>query len=104
LVARLFSAVGPKITVIKKPNNVKITMMEAEYETAFLIPSTFVLLRLIKKLTVTGIIEKTHGVINASKPPAKPAKNIHHKDFVATLPPLFACFYSYTALFPSGKT
>src|SRR5690348_9454369 len=41
-VARLFSAVGPKITVIKKPSKVKITMMDTEYETAFFIPSTLV--------------------------------------------------------------
>ena len=30
LVARLFNAVGPNITVIKNPNNVKITMIEVE--------------------------------------------------------------------------
>ena len=29
-VARLFNAAGPKITVIKNPSNVKITIMESE--------------------------------------------------------------------------
>ena len=30
LVARLFNAVGPKITVIKKPNKVKMKIIESE--------------------------------------------------------------------------
>ena len=30
LVAKLFNAAGPNITVIKKPNNVNITIMDAE--------------------------------------------------------------------------
>src|SRR5690606_17848895 len=39
LVARLFKAVGPKITVIKKPSNVKINIMEVAYKNAFFTPS-----------------------------------------------------------------
>ncbi len=57
---------------------------------AFLIPSALFLLLLVKKLTVTGIIEYTQGVINASKPPAKAVRKIHHKDFVEMVPPLLA--------------
>ena len=36
---------------------------------------------LVKKLTVRGIIGKTHGVSKAMKPPTIPNKNIPHKDF-----------------------
>ena len=59
---------------------------------AFLIPSDLFLLLLVKKLTVTGIIEYTHGVINANKPPAKAVKNIQVNDLVDTEPPLSIAF------------
>ena len=36
--------------------------------------------RLIKKLTVIGIIGHTHGVKIASKPPSNPITNIHQMD------------------------
>ena len=84
LVARLFNAAGPKMTVIRKPSSVKMMTMDVEYNTAFLIPSTFVLLRLVKKLTVTGIMEYTQGVSKASNPPANAVRNIQRSDLVAT--------------------
>ena len=59
---------------------------------AFLIPSDLFLLLLVKKLTVTGIIEYTHGVISANNPPAKAVKNIQIKDLVATEPPVSVAF------------
>lgn len=42
---------------------------------AFLIPSAFVLLCLVNKLTVIGIIGNTQGVSNASKPEKRQKKN-----------------------------
>ena len=36
--------------------------------------------RLIKKLTVIGMIGHTHGVKIANKPPSKPITNIHQMD------------------------
>ena len=84
LVARLFSAAGPKINVTRKPRNVKIRTMDAAYNTALRIPSDLVLLLLVKKLTVTGIMEYTQGVSSASKPPPKAAKNIHKSDWPVT--------------------
>ena len=46
---------------------------------ALLIPFAFVLLLLVKKLTVIGIIGKTQGVSKAAKPPKKPAMKIAHQ-------------------------
>ena len=45
---------------------------------AFLIPFAFVLLCFVKKLTVIGIIGKTHGVSNAANPDKKAMKKIDH--------------------------
>src|SRR3954471_5549046 len=77
-------------------------MIEKEYWKAFLIPCTRVSLRLVKKLTVIGIIENTQGVINAINPPPKQARKIHHKDLLeassaatpsfATSSPAFTAF------------
>ena len=39
----------------------------------------------VKKLTVKGIIGKTHGVNNANKPPRKPKPKILHSDFPCCL-------------------
>ena len=89
LVARLFKAAGPKINVIKNPSRVKMMTMDVEYKTAFFMPSAFVLLRLVKKDTVTGIMEYTQGVSSANKPPANAVRNIHKSDLVAKL---FAAF------------
>lgn len=54
-----------------------------------MIPSARVLLLLVKKLTVIGIIEYTHGVSTAARPPPSAARNSHSSDFVSfsfTLP------------------
>ena len=51
---------------------------------ALLIPFAFVLLCLVKKLTVIGIIGKTQGVSNAANPDKKAMKKIDHNPlFVA---------------------
>lgn len=80
LVARLFSAAGPKISVVSNPIPVKMMTMEAAYQTALRRPSAFVRLRFVKKLTVMGIIEYTQGVRRARRPPPKAARNIHSKE------------------------
>src|SRR4051794_7132526 len=80
LVAKLFNAAGPKISDTRKPTNVKITMMDSEYIKAFLIPWLRVLLRLVKKLTVTGIMEKMQGVNKATRPLPNAEKKITHKE------------------------
>ena len=56
-------------------------MMETPYKMAFFFPSAFVLLCFVKKLTVIGIIGKTHGVNNAANPPKKAKKKIDHNPF-----------------------
>ncbi|CAI8167292.1 MAG: Uncharacterised protein [Cryomorphaceae bacterium] len=43
---------------------------------ALTIPSAFVLLCLVKKLTVSGIIGKIQGMIRAAKPPKKPSQKV----------------------------
>ena len=43
-------------------------------------PSALVLLRLVKKLTVMGIMAYTQGVSTASIPPPKANRNNHNKD------------------------
>lgn len=51
-------------------------MIDKPYKTAFLTPLALDLLCLVKKLTVIGIIGKTHGVSRAAKPDKKAMKNI----------------------------
>ena len=51
--------------------------MKTPYITALNVP--FRLLAFVKKLTVSGIIGKTHGVIKAINPPNKPKTKIFHK-------------------------
>src|SRR6185369_7995615 len=46
---------------------------------ALRIPAAFVLLCLVKKLTVIGIIGNTQGVSKAKRPPKKPAINNPNK-------------------------
>ena len=52
---------------------------------AFFFPSAFVLLCLVKKLTVIGIIGNTQGVNKAAKPPKKAKKKIAHNPFFSSL-------------------
>src|SRR5690606_7006514 len=52
---------------------------------AFLIPLARDLLCLVKKLTVIGIIGKTHGVNNAAKPEKNAIMKIDHKPFCSDL-------------------
>ena len=47
---------------------------------ALRMPSARFVLRFVKKLTVTGIIEYTQGVNKASNPPPKAARKIHHSE------------------------
>ena len=47
---------------------------------ALRMPSARVLLRLVKKLTVIGIMEYTQGVSTASKPPSSAPKKRVNKD------------------------
>ena len=56
-------------------------MIETPYNMAFFFPSAFVLLCFVKKLTVIGIIGKTHGVNNAANPPKNAKKKIDHNPF-----------------------
>ena len=56
-------------------------MIETPYKIAFFFPSAFVLLCFVKKLTVIGIIGKTHGVNKAANPPKKAKKKIDHNPF-----------------------
>ncbi|MNS76729.1 hypothetical protein D3C72_1102850 [compost metagenome] len=58
--------------------------MEIPYKMAFLIPCALVLLCFVKKLTVIGIIGKTHGVNNAAKPEKKAIKKIESNPFSAS--------------------
>jgi hypothetical protein len=51
------------------------------------------LLRFVKKLTVIGIIEYTHGVSNANSPPANAVINIHHSDRLAVKPVLLSTLF-----------
>ena len=48
---------------------------------AFLIPCALFLLCLVKKLTVIGIIGKTHGVNSAANPEKKAIKKIEISPF-----------------------
>ena len=54
------------------------------YNKAFLIPAAFDLLFFVKKLTVIGIIGKTHGVSKAAKPLKKEIMKISHIDFLGS--------------------
>ena len=47
---------------------------------ALRMPCARFVLRFVKKLTVTGIIEYTQGVSKASNPPPKAARKIHHNE------------------------
>ena len=58
-------------------------MIEMEYHTAFLIPSTLDLLLFKKKLTVTGIKGNTQGVMMANNPVPKQIRKILHSDLLA---------------------
>ena len=49
---------------------------------AFINPLRLLPLRLVKKLTVIGIMGNTHGVSKAANPPRKPARKITHKDLL----------------------
>ena len=55
-------------------------MIETPYKTAFFFPSAFVLLCFVKKLTVIGIIGKTHGIIKAIKPLKNAPIKTNHND------------------------
>ena len=59
-------------------------MIETPYKIAFFFPSAFVLLCLVKKLTVIGIIGNTHGVSKAAKPPINAKKKIDHSPFFSS--------------------
>ena len=39
-------------------------------------PSALVLLCFVKKLTVSGIIGKIHGIMSAAKPPKNPSQKV----------------------------
>src|SRR5687768_9498437 len=52
-----------------------MAIIDNAYISALRIPAARVLLCFVKKLTVIGIIGKTHGVSSASHPPRNPAIN-----------------------------
>ena len=69
LVDRLLSAFAPNKHRYEHTQHRKDDDDGKRIVNAFLIPSARVLLLLVKKLTVIGIIEYTHGVITAAIPP-----------------------------------
>jgi hypothetical protein len=73
-------------------------MIEIEYHTAFLMPSALDLLLFKKKLTVTGISGKTHGVIIANNPVPKQIRKILQSDL------LEGAFGAEGSLFVMGGT
>ena len=74
--------------------------MANPYRIAFLIPAAFVLLCLVKKLTVIGIIGKIQGIKSAAKPPRKAKKKIVHRLFSSFLGvELFEFFTGATVCF-----
>ena len=60
-------------------NRKYISIMKKPYITALNIPLLFC--PLVKKLTVSGIIGKTQGVISAISPPKSPKIKIAHNEF-----------------------
>ena len=85
LVERAFRESAPKTEVTTVPSNTYKNTMDTPKRIAFRMPTAFVLLCFVKKLTVIGIIGKTQGVSKAAKPAKKLKINKVHK--------LFACCF-----------